>query len=383
MVKFVFSKFVKRFVLSIINPRKAMEEIKDTPNLLPILILPLILAGLTFSRYYMLFHFKIKVPEPLYSSHLESFFNTMIWINTIYYVFYLLIGLLLVTFFFILGKWLGGSGYWVQGISAIGYVHTPNVLLMLLLVVVLFFSVPTVQTGLVNTIGQFSEESGNKRIIIELKGYAGIDSNISISLYSQYKIPQNATKGINNTIIGKTIISNGNVNISCSIRNEDRIRMINKIISLNNTIIDSNTPVILNNIVLNVSDNLNVKGIEKISLDLIILLNNTYVSPIPENSSIPYKMTVVLFYPDGVKTYEISSKFYPDIFQTPDPEPFLSVMKERISTIEYFLTIIAMIWQTLLLFILFRTIHEFTLYKTAVLIAVYIVVKFFIIGFTI
>lgn len=383
LIAFVLSKFVKRFALSIINPRKAIEEIKDSPNILPILILPLILAGLTFLRYYLIFHIKIRVPEPLYSSQLESFFNAMIWISIVQYVFYLLMGLLLVTVFFMLGRWLGGNGDWVQGVSAIGYAHTPNALIMILLVSIIFFSIPTIPTGLVNTIGQLSGSSENKIIIVDLKRYAGIDSDISISLYLQYKIPLNATRGSNNTIIGRSTISEGNINVSYSMRTGNEIRTVNKSISLKNTVIDSNTPVVLSNVVLNVSGNYGEKNIEKISLDLTILLNNTYASPIPNNLSIPYKMTITFFYPNDVKTYEVSSRFYPDVFQIPDPEPLLNMVGGKINMVEYFLTVIAMVWQTLFLFMSFKMIHEFTSYKAALLIAIYTVVKFFVIGFTI
>lgn len=381
LIKFVLSKFVKRFALSIVNPKKAIEEVKDSPNILPILIFPLILAGLTFLRYYMLFHIKIKVPEPLYSSQLESFFNAMIWISIVQYVFYLLMGLLLVTVFFMLGRWLGGSGDWVQGISAIGYAHTPNILIMLLLVSIIFFSIPTIPTGLVNTIGQLSDSSENKIIIVNLKEYTGVDSNISISLYSKYKIPLNATRGLNNTIIGRTTISNGNINISCYVKTGSEIHKVNKSISLNNTIIDSSTPIVLNNIVLDMSSN--EKNMGMISLDLTIMLNNTYVTPIPNNLSIPYKMAITFFYPNEVKTYEISSRFSPDIFQIPDPEPLLSTIGGRINMVEYFLTLIAIVWQTLFLFMSFKMIHDFTSHRAALLIAIYTIIKFFVIGFTI
>ncbi|MDW8033837.1 MAG: Yip1 family protein [Nitrososphaerota archaeon] len=384
LIKFVFSKFVKRLVLSIISPRKAIEEIKESPNLLPILILPLILAGLTFLRYYTIFYLKIKVPEPLFNPQLETFFNAMIWINIVQYVFYLLMGLLLVTVFFMLGKWLGGSGDWVQGVSAIGYAHTPNILAMLLLIIILLSYVPIVPTGLVNTVGQFSEDHRNKRIIVDLKKYTGIDSNISVSLHLQYKIPLNATKGLNNTIIGKSSVSRGILNISYYMITIYGTHMVNKRISLNDNIIDSNTPLVLNNIMFNLSNNYkDEKYAEKVFLDLIILLNNTYVSPIPHNLSIPYKIIIDFCYQNETKTYEIGSNFYPDIVQIPDPEPFLNVIRERTSMIEYFLTLLAIIWQTFFLIISFKMIHDFTWHKTALLIAAYIVIKFFVIGFTI
>lgn len=383
LIAFVLSKFIKRLILSIVNPKKAIEEIKDSPNILPILIFPLVLAGLTFLRYYILFHIKIKVPEPLFSSQLESFFNAMIWISIVQYVFYILMGLLLVTVFFMLGRWLGGNGDWVQGVSAIGYAHTPNILIMILLVSIIFFSIPTIPTGLVNTIGQLSGSSENKRIIVDLKGYTGIDSNISISLHLQYKIPLNATRDVNNTIIGQSIISKGDINISYCMRTGNEIRTVNKSVSLRNTVIDSNTPVVLRDIILNVSGNYGETNIEKISLDLTILLNNTYASPIPNNLSIPYRMTITLFYPNEVKTYEVSSRFCPDVFQIPDPEPLLNMIGEKINMVEYFLTVIAIVWQTLFLFMSFKMIHEFTSYKAALLIAVYTVIKFFVIGFTI
>ncbi|MCX8183349.1 MAG: hypothetical protein N3F08_02885, partial [Crenarchaeota archaeon] len=124
--------------------------------------------------------------------------------------------------------------------------------------------------------------------------------------------------------------------------------------------------------------------VKRFTLDLTLFLNNTYVSPVQENMSIPY-IILLTIYEAGVKTgtYEVSSSFYTGVAQCPDPKPLVNLINEKISPIVQFLIIIISIWQFLIFAIALRIIHEFQWVKVILFVGAYAAAKFLLLGFTI
>ncbi|MGQ9691573.1 MAG: hypothetical protein ACUVQY_10030, partial [Thermoproteota archaeon] len=122
----------------------------------------------------------------------------------------------------------------------------------------------------------------------------------------------------------------------------------------------------------------------KFTVDLILFLNNTYVSPIQENMSIPFILTLNVFGTNmEMKSHEIASTFYTQVAQCPDPQPLINLINEKISPIVQVLIIAISIWQFLLLTIAFRVLHELQWLRAILLVIAYAVIKFLLLGFTI
>ncbi|MEM2087626.1 MAG: Yip1 family protein [Thermoproteota archaeon] len=372
-------RFFKTIVLTIINPKEAFLQIKNSPIRLAIVVIPLIILGLTFLQYYTLYKIKMEIPKPFYNERIDSFISSMIQLQLVQYVFYMSFGILLALTIFMLGRWTGGYGDLRQGLSVAGYTHVPNVL-GLLITISLILSVPTVQTGLITFVGYPITKPSEYNVIIGLKEYIGQEANLTIAMRAYYDIPLNATISSSGAIIGATKIIAGEINITYTTITSIGINSTGKIVLLNATPLDYNVPVIMKNI-FNSSEYSLSNSERDFALDLILFLNATYIFPIQENISIPYIITLKVFNPDAqMETHEIASSFYTEAIQSPDPRPLTGILNEKINSIIQVLLIIVSIWQFLLLAIAFKILHEFKWEKAAIFILIYAAVKYLLIG---
>lgn len=377
----IFSSFVKRLVLVITNPKTALLKIKDSPNILPIIVVPLLLIVLTFLRYYILFKVKLVVPEFLFSPQIERFMSSMVQFQVFQYTSYLFFGIVLTLLFFMLVKWIGGYGEWTHNASVIGYSYAPN-LIGLLILVSLFLSFPTVETGLVNYIGH--PYTDKAFFSINLDEYVGKKSNLTVTVCAEYKIPLNTTKCANNTLKGQTRITRGEVNFTYVVMDTEDFNMSSRIVQLDNMSLDYNIPVVLRDIDFNLTNHCTDSCANKFTVNMIMFLNNTYLSPVEDNISIPYVIFLNIFYPNGIKSYEINSSLSAEILQLPDAEPFVEMLVEKTSShiLELFLTIVVFIWQAIILTMALVVIHEFSWKKSVSIITVCILIKIMLIGLT-
>jgi len=289
------------------------------------------------------------------------------------YIVIVLFGVLLVLLIFTSGKWIGGYGDFKQGISVTGYVHTPNVL-GLVIIILLFLFIPVVPTGVLTLVGYPKGGQPKDNIVIGLKDYIGEESNLTVTMQTYYGVPLNATIGRNGTIMGVTKIIEGIVNITYAVATPTGVNKTMKSILLNGTSFGYNTPLTIRNM-FNSSD---------FTVDLTLFLNNTYVSRVEENMSIPYVLTLNVFNGDEVvKHHNISSSFYTEVAQSPDPRPLVSFINEKISLIAQVLIVVISIWQFILLAIALRVIHEFQWTKVILFVAAYAAAKYLLLGFTI
>jgi hypothetical protein len=298
------------------------------------------------------------------------------------YIVIVLFGVLLVLLIFTSGKWIGGYGDFKQGISVTGYVHTPNVL-GLVIIILLFLFIPVVPTGVLTLVGYPMGGQPKDNIVIGLKDYIGEESNLTVTMQAYYGVPLNATIGRNGTIMGVTKIIEGIINITYAVATPTGVNKTMKSILLNGTSFGYNTPLTIRNM-LDSSDYCVGDCARRFTVDLTLFLNNTYVSPIEENMSIPYILTLNVFNGDTVmKRYGISSSFYTEVAQCPDPQPLVGFINEKISPIAQVLIVIISVWQFLLLAVALRIIHEFQWTKVILFVAAYAAAKYLLLGFTI
>lgn len=383
----LLTRFFKRIVLTIRNPREAFLQIKDSPDMLAIVIMPLIIVGLTFLQYYAIYKLKMNVPAPFYTNQIDSFINSMIQIRLIQYGFYMLFGISLAWSIFMIGRWLKGQGDFKQGLSLTGYAHVPNIL-GLIIAISLIISLPTVQTNVLTFVGYPVTEPLKDNIVLGLKDYVGVESNLTILLRAHYSVPLNATVADNGAIIGATKILSGEIsgfyseiNITYATVTSTGTNRTVKIIPLNGTVLEYNKPIIMRN-VFDSSEYAMNDYARRFTVDLTLFLNNTYVLPIQENMSIPYIVTLKVFSPDtGVKSYEIDSSFYTEVKQYPDPRSLNDVLNKGFNTAMQVLLVVVMIWQLILFTMAFKIIHEISWIKAIILIIIYAVAKYLLTGF--
>ncbi|MEM2940554.1 MAG: Yip1 family protein [Thermoproteota archaeon] len=380
-------RFFKRTVLTIKNPKGAFLQIKDSPDILAIVIIPLIIVGLTFLQYYAIYRLKMNVPAPLYTNQIDSFINSMIQIRLIQYAFYMLFGISLAWSIFMVGRWLKGQGDFKQGLSITGYAHVPNIL-GLIVAILLILSLPTVQTSVLTFVGYPVTEPLKDNIVLDLKNYVGDESNLTIVVRAHYSIPLNATMADNGTIIGATKILSGEIsgfyseiNITYIATTSTGTNRTVKIIPLNDVILDYNKPITMKNI-FNSSEYVLANYGRTFTVDLTLFLNNTYILPVQENMSIPYIITLKVFSPDmGVKSHEIKSSFYTEVKQYPDPRSLNDVLSTGFNVAMQVLLIVVTIWQVILFAAAFKIIHEISWIKALILIIIYVVAKYLLTGF--
>ncbi|MEM3648445.1 MAG: YIP1 family protein [Thermoproteota archaeon] len=375
-------RFLRQMLLIIINPKEAFLKVKDSPSLLPVLIIPPILVILTFAQYYVFYKVKMDIPAVLYTGQIDSFINSLIQFRLMQYIVIVLFSVLLLLLIFSSGRFLGGYGDFKQGISVTGYAHLPNVL-GLVLIILLIVSTPAVPTGVLTLVGYPVRAQPKDDIVIGLRDYTGEDSNLTIRVRGYYSIPLNATISSGGIIIGATRIVEGEINITYASATPSGINKTVKHVWLNGTSLNHDTPLIMKSI-FDSGDYCIGDCVKRFTVDLTLFLNNTYVSPVQENMSIPYVVALNI-YEAGVKTrtYEVSSSFYTEVAQCPDPQPLVNLINEKISPIVQVLIIVISIWQFLLFAIALRVVHEFQWVKAILFVGAYAAAKFLLLGFTI
>ncbi|MEM3388899.1 MAG: Yip1 family protein [Thermoproteota archaeon] len=374
--------FLRQMLLTIINPRDAFLKVKDSPSFLPLIVIPPILVILTFAQYYVFYKVKMDIPAALYTGQIDSFINSLIQFRLMQYIVIVLFSVLLLLLIFSSGRFLGGYGDFKQGISVTGYAHLPNVI-GLVIVILLIVSTPAVPTGVLTLVGYPARGQPRDDIVIGLKDYTGEDSNLTISVRGYYSIPLNATISSGGVIIGSTRIVEGVINITYASATPSGINKTVKRVWLNGTSLKHYTPLIMKNI-FDSGDYCTGDCVKRFTVDLALFLNNTYVTPVQENMSIPYVVALNI-YEAGVKaeTYEVSSSFYTEVAQCPDPQPLVNIINEKITPIVQVLIIAISIWQFLLFAIALRVVHEFQWVKTILFVGAYAAAKFLLLGFTI
>ncbi|MGQ9479335.1 MAG: YIP1 family protein [Thermoproteota archaeon] len=378
----VLSSFINRFILAFIKPQKAFQQIKDFPNLLSIIIIPLMLTGLAFLKYYVFYKFKIIIPTILLTPEIAFFTDSVVQFLVINHLFYLLLGILLALLIFQVGRWLmGGYGDWRQGASVIGYIHVPNVLGMIITILIVLL-IPPVETGVVTYVRNASTEVAYP-INIGLYDYITENSNLTVRINLNYEIPIDVVKYNGNMLKGITKITGGVINFTYITVSPAGLNETIQSIKLENKTLDYNVPIVVEGIEFNISrctDNCT----EKLILNMILLLNNTYMSPVERNMSIPFIIHLNVV-ESGLKTksYDIKSNCYLEIIQIPNPKPLSEVVVEKINPVEQFLTMIVTIWQVFLLAIASKIIHEFEFKKYISLAILYVIIRFLLVGFTV
>ncbi len=365
-------KFFKTMIMTITNPKEGFLQLKDSPNLLAIIVIPLILAGLTFTQYYILYMIKMSIPARFYTDQISSFLWGWVWYLLIQYVFLLMFSIILASVFFSLGKWAGGYGGLKHSICVSSHAHVPNILGLLIIIFLVVLMFPTVKTGVVNYVGYTRTGQPENNIILELNNYTGVNSNLTISVSAYYGIPLNATTNYNGAIMEMTEIIGGEIKTTYA---EDALNGVNTTIQtvlLNGTRFGYNAPIEIGNVFNNT----------RFRVDLTLFLNNTYILPAQENVSVPYIITLKVFDSEKeARTYHIAASFPTSIFQSPDPRPFFDILEQRINPITRVLSVIISIWQFGLMIIAFKIIHEIKISKATLFVAIYAVAKYFLIGF--
>lgn len=369
-------------LLTMINPREAFLQVKDSPSIISVLVVPPILIALTFSQYYVFYRVKMDIPAVFYTEQIDFFVNSLIRLRLLQYVIFTLFGVLLILLIFISGRWAGGCGDFKQGISVAGYVHAPNILGLVIITLLILFT-PAVQTNILTLVGYPIRGQYKENIVISLGNYIGDDSNLTVAMRAYYSVPLNATISHNGIIMGATKIIGGEVNVTYVVSTPISINKTIKSILLNGTSLNYNMPLIMKNIF--DSRDYCAEGCSKeFTVDLTLFLNNTYVLPVQENMSIPYIVTLNVFDANmGVKSYEITSSFYIEVMQYPDPQPLVSFINEKISPIVQISLVIILVWQFLLLAMALKTIHEYQWVKAILFVAAYAAARYLLLGFTI
>lgn len=369
-------------LLIIINPKEAFLQIKDSPSIISILVIPSILIVLTFVQYHLFYKVKMEIPTMFYTGQVDSFINSLMQFRLMQYIILLLFGILLVLLIFQSGKWLGGYGEFKQGISTTGYIHIPNFFGLIITILLILF-IPAVRTNVLTFVGYSTKEQVKDDIVVNLKDYIGEESNLTIKVHAYYSIPLNATLGYGGTIMGTTKIVEGEINVTYAVMTSAGINKTIKGISLNGTIFGYNRPIMMRNM-FNSSYYCMDGCTRKFTVDLILFLNNTYTSPVQENMSIPFILTLNVFGTNmEMKSHEIASTLYTEVAQCPDPQPLVNLINEKISPIVQVLIIAISIWQFLLLTIAFRVLHELQWLRAILLVIAYAVIKFLLLGFTV
>lgn len=365
-------RFLKTMVMTITNPKEGFLQLKDSPNLLGIIVIPLILSGLTFIQYYILYMIKMSIPSRFYTNQISSFLWGWIWYLLIQYVFLLMFSIILASIFFSLGKWAGGYGGLKHSICVSGHAHIPNILGLLIAIFLILLMFPTVKTGVVNYVGYTRTGQPENNIVVELNNYTGVDSNLTISVSAYYSIPLNATTNYNGAIMEMTEIINGEIKATYTEETLNGVSTITQKIPLNGTKFGYNTPIKIGN----------VFNSTRFRIDLTLFLNNTYTLPAQENVSVPYLITLKIFDSEiEGKTYDIVESFPTKIFQSPDPRPFFNILEQQINPIMQALSVIISFWQFGLMIIAFKIIHEIRISRAILFVAFYAVAKYFLIGF--
>lgn len=368
------------FLMIIINPKKAFQEIKDRPNILSLVIILPLLAGAIFLQNYVLYGIKMRIPSPLYIEQIKSAIEELLLIQPLYYISLMMVPSIFLTFIvFMIGGYIGGYGSSKHGLSVTGYVYTFNLLGFIITTLVVLF-LPTIQTGIFSFIGYLPIESRpNENIVIGLNDYIEKNANLTISFYAHYLITPTTT--IQDGILTEPIriISEeigkfrSEINIEYTVSTSNGVNRTVKTIPLKDVVINYNTP-------LEIKDAFSIIDSEKgFKIDLILFLNNTCIFPIKKNISIPCKFVLSIIDSNNTtKTYEIKLDACKTVLYYPDPRPLYTIL-----IVIHISSIITTIWQVILLTISFRIIHEFTLFKTIGIMILYSFIKLLLIGFVI
>ena len=376
------TRFLRQLLLTIINPKEAFLQVKDSPTFLPVLVIQPVLVMLSFAQYYVFYKVKMNIPAALYTGQIDSFINSLIQFQLMQYIVIMFFGILLLLLIFMSGRFLGGCGDFKQGISVTGYTHLPNVL-GLVIIILLILSTPPVPTSVLTLVGYPAGQQPKDDIVISLMNYTGEGSNLTLRVSGYYGIPLNATISSGGVIIGDTRIVEGEINITYAVATSSGINKTVKRIWLNGTSLNYNTPLIMKNI-FDSREYCAGDCAKRFTADLTLLLNNTYVSPVQENMSIPYTLTLNVYDESmKVETHVVSSSFYTGVVQCPDPQPLVNLINERITPIVQVLIIVISVWQFLLLAIALRIIHEFQWVRVVLFVAAYAAAKYLLLGFTI
>ncbi|MEM2931064.1 MAG: YIP1 family protein, partial [Thermoproteota archaeon] len=313
-------RFFRQMLLIIINPKEAFLQVKDSPLMLSILIIPPILVILTFAQYYVFYRIKMEIPAIFYTGQIDSFINSLVQLRLMQYIIVILLGILLALLIFISGKWLGGYGDFKQAISVASYIHIPNIPGLIILALLILFT-PSVQTNVLTFVGYPMRGQPKDNIVIGLREYIGEESNLTMMVRAYYGIPLNATVGYGGVISGVTKIVEGEINITYAVTTTAGINKTVKHISLNGTSLDYNLPLTIKN-VFDSADYCMEDCTRRFTVDLTLFLNNTYVSQVQENMSIPYIVTLNVYDSNmEMKTHRIASNFYIEVAQCPNPQP--------------------------------------------------------------
>lgn len=373
------SKSIKYILSSIINLGGIFQRIKDSPSslsMIMLIIIPLIILGLRSMQFYILLKGKLNIPQIFSTPEIDYFMNGLLIDVIKYYASYIFFGFLVAFTIFMLGAWRGGLGGWKHGIATIGFVYIPNVMGLMMLTI-LFASFPVFKTGVVTTIGYplntVKSEYYDYNIIVNMKNYVGENSNLTIAVYAEYVIPLNATKSENGIIRGETVL-NAWVEFKYVFSTVSGVNTTTKTIILNSTSMSYNTPIVLKDVEFNFSEN----NAKRFVVDLILFLNNTYISPVQENFSVPYVLTLSVYEPDaGIKSYDIKSDYYTLIQRFPDIQP-LSKFMEDFNWLIWATTIIVNIWHFFLFSSAMKIIHDFGWRKTMIFTGIYLLARLFL-----
>ncbi|MEM2608212.1 MAG: hypothetical protein ABIM44_01795 [candidate division WOR-3 bacterium] len=373
-----FRLFKKIFLRIIKNPKKAFLEVKNYPNILSVVIILPLLAGTIFLQHYILYRIKMIIPSPLYVEQINSFIDSLLLIQPLRYISFMVFSVFLTLAIFMIGGRIGGYGNIKHGISVTGYVYTSN-LLGFTAATLLVLSIPAIQTGVLPFIGYPIEGKPNENIVIRLNDYVGENSNLTISFYAHYLVPPEIT--IQNNIITESIrIISGEIGdfkseikVEYAVDTSNGINRTVKITSLKDMVFNYSTPLEIKDVF-----SFNDHG-KRFKIDLILFLNNTCIFPLKDNISVPYILVLNVFNSnETMKIYEIRSSVYKNVSYYPDPRPFYNIL----ITIQVF-SLVATIWQIILLATSFKVIHEFTLFKTVGIMLLYSIAKLFLIGFVV
>ncbi|MEM2931018.1 MAG: hypothetical protein QW797_09210 [Thermoproteota archaeon] len=367
---------LKSIFMILINPRTALLRIKDSPIIILMFIIPLILIGLKSLQFYTLLKVKLAVPPVFFTQQMDSLLNTLFFDTVKYYSSFIFFGFLMALIIFMVGTWRGGLGGWRNGMSAIGYVYMPNAV-GLAIITVLLLSLPTVQTSVVTTIGNPNVSKAGTNIAVNMKNYTGEDANLTIAIYAEYKIPLSANKSEGGIITRETVL-NGLIDFTYTFKTLTGFNITTQTVRLDNISISHTTPIVVDKVEFNRDENCTDNCIRKLMVNMVLFLNNTYTSPVPENMSIPYIITLNVYKADSsMETHVVSSSFYTEIMQFPDFQPLSNTMSSY-NLLMTFITIVVNVWHFFLFANAVKIIHDFGWSKSLIFTGAYIVSRLFI-----
>jgi hypothetical protein len=374
---FTFSK-LKSIFMTAINPQTMLLHLKDSPITILVFIVPLILIGLKSLQFYLLLKVKLTVPSVFFTKQMDSLLNTLFFDSVKYYSSFIFFGFLIALIIFMVGTWRGGSGGWSNGMAAIGYVYTPNVV-GLAVITILLLSFPTVQTSVLTTIGNPNLSQAGSNIVVNMKDYTGEDANLTIAIYAEYKIPLSANKSEEGVITGETVLS-GLLDFTYAFKTLKGFNKTTQTVKLDNISMSYTTPIVVDKVEFNKDEDCTENCIRKLIINVVLFLNNTYTSPVLENMSIPYIITLDAYKSNSnVETHTISSSFNTEVMQFPDFQP-LSTIMSNFNLLMMIITIVVNAWHLFLFVYAVKIIHDFGWSKSLIFTGAYIASRF-IIGF--